>query len=78
MSERKPSGFFTRIRRICTRFLIQDTSYLTAVTFAIGSALFVVNGFFYVLMTTQPQTDFATESAIALPVTSCLGDFFIF
>lgn len=27
-------------------------------------------------MTAQPQTDFATERTIALPVNSCLGDFF--
>lgn len=76
MSDHKPSGFLTRIRRMCTRFPIRDTSYLTAMTFALGSALFVVNGFFYVLMKTQPQMDFATESNIALPATSCIGDLF--
>ncbi len=78
ISGHKPSGFFVRVGRICTRFPIRDTSYLTAIFFWIGAAFFAVNGFFYVFMTTLPQTDFATEATIAIPVTSCLGDFFFF
>lgn len=78
MPATRPSGFFTRVGRMCTRFPIRDTSYLTAVFFWLGAAFFAVNGFFYVLETTQPQTDFDTESTVAAPVSSCLGDFFFF
>lgn len=73
-----PSGFFTRIKRMCTRFPVRDTSYLTTVSFTIGAAFFAVNGFFYVLQTTQPDTYFSTENTIATPVTSCIGDAFFF
>lgn len=75
----KPSsGFFERLKRMCTRFPIRDTSYLTSIFFLLGAGFFAVNGFFYVLQTTNPETTFDTEATIAIPVTSCLGDFFFF
>jgi hypothetical protein len=78
MGESTSSGFFERLKRMCTRFPVRDTSYLTSVFFLLGAAFFAANGFFYVFQTVQPDTNFSTESTIAIPVTSCLGDFFFF
>ncbi|KAL2062294.1 hypothetical protein VTL71DRAFT_6560 [Oculimacula yallundae] len=50
------------IKFMFTRFPWRDMSYLTGVLFAIGSAFFIVNGFFLVLPLTNPSTVFAGQA----------------
>jgi hypothetical protein len=78
MSRSLLSRFSTRIWRMCTRFPVRDISWQTNVFFFVGAICFAISGFFPILTTVQPDTDFAFDSTSAIPVTSCLGDFFFF
>lgn len=69
------SGFVQRIKRMCTKFPVKDTRYLTAIFFLLGAIFFTINGFLYVFQTTQPKMYFRP---LAVPVSSCIGDFFFF
>ncbi|KAL3419113.1 integral membrane protein [Phlyctema vagabunda] len=74
-SEKHQSGPMHRIKLMCTRFPISDASYLVGTVFAIGSAFFVVNGFFILLPLTAPELTFKGQSAYAVPVSSVIGTF---
>lgn len=50
-----------RIKQMFTRFPWRDMSWMVGVTFAIGSAFFIVNGFFLLLPLTNPSTNFDSE-----------------
>jgi hypothetical protein len=69
----RSSGFLNRITRMSTKFPIQDISWIVAFSFTIGSAVFVVNGFFLLLPIIDPATDFTTETPYATPASSVLG-----
>lgn len=71
-TQSKP-GFFRRCTLMCTRFPFRDMSYLVGVSFTIGSAVFVVNGFFLLLPLIAPKTDFSTETPYATPASSVIG-----
>ncbi|KAF8859892.1 hypothetical protein BDZ45DRAFT_589224 [Acephala macrosclerotiorum] len=58
---------------MCTKFPWRDVSYLVGVSFTIGSAVFVVNGFFLLLPLIAPTTDFSTETPYATPASSVIG-----
>lgn len=58
---------------MCTIFPVNDTRYLTAIFFLLGAIFFTINGFLYVFLTTQPTLSFRP---LAVPVSSCIGDFF--
>jgi len=48
-------------------------SWMVGVTFAFGSAAFVINGFFLALPLIAPETDFSTETSYATPISGMLG-----
>lgn len=50
-----------------------DVSYLVAVSFTIGSLLFVACGFFYWLPQVAPKTEFPLETKVAGGVTAFVG-----
>ncbi|KAK0831833.1 hypothetical protein LTS02_018263, partial [Friedmanniomyces endolithicus] len=50
-----------------------DVSFLVAFFFSVGSAVFIVCGFFYWLPLAAPSTDFPHESATAGGITSFIG-----
>lgn len=50
-----------RIKQMLTRFPWRDMSWMVGVTFTIGSAFFIVNGFFLLLPLTNPSTTFDSE-----------------
>ncbi|KAH7312093.1 hypothetical protein BKA65DRAFT_558712 [Rhexocercosporidium sp. MPI-PUGE-AT-0058] len=50
-----------RIKQMCTRFPWRDMSWMVGVTFTIGSAFFIVNGFFLLLPLTNPSTVFDSQ-----------------
>lgn len=50
-----------RIKRMCTKFPWRDMSWMVGVSFAIGSAFFVANGFFLLLPLVAPSTNFSSE-----------------
>lgn len=67
------SSFLKRLKRMWTLFPIRDISWIVAFSFTIGSATFVINGFFLLLPLIDPATDFATETPYATPASSVLG-----
>ncbi|CZR62899.1 uncharacterized protein PAC_12796 [Phialocephala subalpina] len=66
-------GFFRKCKLMCTKFPVRDMSYLVGVSFTIGSAVFVVNGFFLLLPLIAPSTNFSTETPYATPASSVIG-----
>ncbi|KAK0922548.1 hypothetical protein LTR29_018255, partial [Friedmanniomyces endolithicus] len=50
-----------------------DVSFLVAFFFSVGSAVFIVCGFFYWLPLAAPSTDFPHESATAGGIASFIG-----
>jgi hypothetical protein len=70
---RRSSSFFERLKRMWTLFPIQDISWIVAFSFMIGSAAFVINGFFLLLPLIDPETNFPTETPYATPASSVLG-----
>jgi hypothetical protein len=66
-------GVFDRLWRMVTRFPIRDTSWMVGFSFTIGSAIFVVNGFFLVLPLVAPSTNFVGETPYATSASSVLG-----
>lgn len=50
-----------------------DVSYLLAVSFAVGSLLFIVSGLFYWLPLEIPSSEFPKETTVAAGVTSFVG-----
>jgi hypothetical protein len=66
-------GVPDRLWRMATRFPIRDTSWMVGFSFTIGSAIFVVNGFFLVLPLVAPGTNFVGETPYATSASSMLG-----
>lgn len=62
-----------RIKRMCTRFPVRDMSWIVGISFTIGSAVFVANGFFLLLPLIDPSTDFSVETPYLTPASSVLG-----
>lgn len=62
-----------RIKRMCTRFPVRDMSWIVGISFTIGSAVFVANGFFLLLPLVDPSTDFGVETPYLTPASSILG-----
>jgi len=50
-----------RTKQMFTHFPWRDMSWMVGVTFAVGSAFFIVNGFFLLLPLTNPSTNFDSE-----------------
>lgn len=73
LSPMQRSGFLRRIQQICTLFPWRDMSWMVGVTFAFGSASFVINGFFLTLPLIAPERDFSTETSYATPISGLLG-----
>lgn len=67
------SNPFIPLRRMCTRFPVRDMSWMVGFSFTIGSAVFVVNGFFLLLPLIDPTTDFSAETPYLTPASSVLG-----
>jgi hypothetical protein len=67
------SSFFERLKRMWALFPIRDISWIVAFSFTIGSAAFVVNGFFLLLPLISPKTNSPTEAPYATPASSVLG-----
>ncbi|KAJ5760114.1 hypothetical protein N7520_007270 [Penicillium odoratum] len=61
------------IIRMATCAPYWDVSYLVAVTFTIGSAIWIINAFFVWLPLVDPQTEFAGESLVGGGVTGFIG-----
>ncbi|PBP16638.1 hypothetical protein BUE80_DR012630 [Diplocarpon rosae] len=49
------------LQRMCTEFPWRDMSWMVGVTFAIGSAFFVANGFLLLLPLVAPSTTFSSQ-----------------
>lgn len=58
---------------MCTVMAWWDVSWWIAVLFSVGSAIFVICGFFYWLPQAAPSTEFPNESSIGGGVTSAVG-----
>lgn len=61
------------IWRMCTVYAWWDVSWWIAVLFSVGSAIFVISGFFYWLPLAAPSTEFTDESSIGGGVTAFIG-----
>jgi hypothetical protein len=72
-AERQNSNPVTRIKRMGTRFPVRDMSWMVGISFTIGSAVFVANGFFLLLPLIDPSTDFGAETPYLTPASSILG-----
>ncbi|EPE33433.1 hypothetical protein GLAREA_06446 [Glarea lozoyensis ATCC 20868] len=66
-------GVLHRLRLMCTRFPIRDTSFLTGFVFTWGSAMFIINGFMLVIPTVNPKLAFPTITSHAAPATAIVG-----
>ncbi|KAF1984666.1 hypothetical protein K402DRAFT_301918, partial [Aulographum hederae CBS 113979] len=64
------------IWRMCTYFPYWDVSYLVAVSFAVGSMLWVINGCFYFIPLAFPDTEFSGETAWGGGMTGIFGVIF--
>lgn len=67
------STFPKRLKRMWTLFPLQDISWIVAFSFTIGSAAFVMYGFFLLLPFIDPETNFPTETPYATPASSVFG-----
>jgi hypothetical protein len=56
-----------------TLFPLQDISWIVAFSFTIGSAAFVIHGFFLLLPFIDPKTNFPTETPYVTPASSVFG-----
>ncbi len=61
------------LKRMWTLFPLQDISWIVAFSFTIGSAAFVIHGFFLLLPFIDPETNFPTETPYATPASSVFG-----
>lgn len=61
------------ILRMCTLFPYWDISYLVALSFTLGSIVWVLNAFFVYLPLVQPETEFRNEITVAGGVTAFVG-----
>lgn len=61
------------ITRMFTEFPYWDISYLIAVSFALGSLLFILSGLFYWLPLVAPSTVFPNETTVGGGVTAFIG-----
>ena len=61
------------ILRMFTQYPYWDVSYLVAVIFTLGSAVWVLNAFFAYLPLAQPQTEFGTEILYGGGITAFIG-----
>ena len=59
--------------RMFTHIPYWDVSYLVAVIFTLGSAVWVINAFFAFLPDVQPRTDFANEILVGGGVSASIG-----
>ena len=67
------STCFKRLKRMWTLFPLQDISWIVAFSFTVGSAAFVIHGFFLLLPLVDPETNFPSETPYATPASSVLG-----
>ncbi len=67
------AGFFNRLKRMGTKFPLLDMSFLVGFIFTLGSAVFVMNGFFLLLPIITPSTNFVTEVPYATSASSVVG-----
>jgi hypothetical protein len=70
---KRNTSFLHRITLMFTRFPIRDMSWMVGFIFSIGSAAFVVNGFFLVLPLIAPETTFVGEASYATPTSGLVG-----
>ncbi|KAL8686871.1 MAG: hypothetical protein Q9218_006801 [Villophora microphyllina] len=61
------------ILRMATQYPYWDISYLVAVTFTLGSLVWVLNAFLVYLPLAQPQTEFGTEILYGGGITAFIG-----
>ncbi|KAG5296836.1 integral membrane protein [Histoplasma ohiense] len=61
------------IKRMVVQYPYWDISYLTAISFTIGSIVWVMNSFFVFLPLVQPKSEFAHEILIAGGVSAFVG-----
>lgn len=61
------------IVRMATVVPYWDVSYLVAVTFTLGSVVWIINAFFVWLPLVDPQTAFPRESSYGGGITGCIG-----
>lgn len=72
---RRSTSSSLRFRNMFTRFPVRDLSWIVGISFTIGSAVFVANGFFLLLPMIDPTTDFGPEGPYLTPASSVLGTF---
>lgn len=61
------------IKRMSTQYPYWDVSYLVAILFTLGSAVWIINAFFAYLPLAQPQTKFGTEILYGGGITAFIG-----
>ncbi|OJD39922.1 uncharacterized protein BKCO1_2000167 [Diplodia corticola] len=61
------------VARMLTSFPVWDISYLTAVTFTLGSVVWVLNAFFAFLPLVRPSSEFQHEILYGAGITAFLG-----
>ena len=65
------------IKRMLAQFPYWDVSWVTAVTFFLGSLIWILNGFFVWLPKVAPDSEFEHEVVVAGGVTFSLGRWFL-
>ncbi|KAK7737914.1 hypothetical protein SLS53_006292 [Cytospora paraplurivora] len=68
-----PRAILAGTARMLLRYPVWDVSYDVALTFSIGSVVWVINGFFVLLPMTDPQSSWAGESLWGGGVTAMVG-----
>ncbi|CAG8955789.1 hypothetical protein HYFRA_00011658 [Hymenoscyphus fraxineus] len=66
-------GLSRSLKLMCTKYPVRDMAWATGIFFALGSLLFVINGFFIVLPLVAPNLNFPTEASYGGPVTALAG-----
>ena len=67
------SAILIGVKRMITHYPYWDVSWLVAVTFTLGSAVWVINAFFAFLPLVQPHTEFRNEVLVAGGVSAFIG-----
>ncbi|TVY81069.1 hypothetical protein LSUE1_G004142 [Lachnellula suecica] len=73
LSIKRNAGFLHRVKLMCTKFPVRDSSWWVGVTFTVGSTAFVINGFFLFLPLEAPESIFAGEAAYGVPISGVIG-----
>ncbi|KAB2577081.1 putative integral membrane protein [Lasiodiplodia theobromae] len=68
-----PTQILRGVGRMLTRFPVWDISYLVAVIFTLGSAIWVLNAFFVLLPLVRPSSEFQNEVLYGGGVTAFIG-----